>query len=177
MAVAIGMAIICSTKGIAHPAWENIVLPFSSDPALIKLQYPTSAHEWAATKAYNQSHTASKDGSIYNNNALGNTFDPTQAGRELTPYEKVQVLLRMDWGMSTNFVGALDLLAMRAIQAGVKMPRVLVVLLPVSMSDRFYFLIGLPSRLVLRGIRTLYSTETHALVMLQPICLPMPLSL
>ena len=127
MAVAIGMAIICSTKGIAHPAWENIVLPFSSDPALIKLQYPTSAHEWAATKAYNQSHTASKDGSIYNNNALGNTFDPTQAGRELTPYEKVQVLLRMDWGMSTNFVGALDLLAMRAIQAGVKMPRVLVV--------------------------------------------------
>jgi hypothetical protein len=128
MAVAIGMAILCSTKGVAHPTWENIVLPFSSDPVLIKLQYPTSAHEWAATKAYNRGARCGDAAmSIYNNNALGNTFDPSQAGRELTPYEKVQVLLRMDWGMSTNFVGALDLLAMRAIQAGVKMPRVLVV--------------------------------------------------
>ena len=32
MAVAIGMAILCSHKGIAHPVWENIVLPFSSTP-------------------------------------------------------------------------------------------------------------------------------------------------
>jgi len=127
MAVAIGMAVLCSTKGIAHPTWENIVLPFSSSPVLVKLQYPTSSHEWAATKAYNQRYVASSSGSIYSTNALGNMFDPSQAGRELTPYEKVQVLLRMDWGMSTNFVGALDLLAMRAIQAGVKMPRVLVV--------------------------------------------------
>ena len=125
MAVAIGMAILCSTKGVAHPTWENIVLPFSSDPSLVKLQYPTTSREWDATKAYNQSRSLRGDKSIYS--VLGDTFDPSQAGRELTPYEKVQVLLRMDWGMSTNFVGALDLLAMRAIQAGVKMPRVLVV--------------------------------------------------
>ena len=46
MAVAIGMAILCSHKGIAHPVWENIVLPFSSTPAMIKLQYPSTAQDW-----------------------------------------------------------------------------------------------------------------------------------
>lgn len=130
MAVAIGMAILCSSKGIASPAWENIVIPFSSNPLLIKLQYPSTAHEWAASVARAGGWTVAKPGegeSIYKTTALGNTFDINHAGRELTPFEKVQVILRMDWGMSTNFTAALDLLAGRANEAGVKMPNCLVV--------------------------------------------------
>ncbi len=122
MSVSIGMAILCSHPGIAHPVWENIVLPFSSNPTLVKLQYPSTQAEWESSKAYSSST------SIYSSSTvLGITFDPSQAGRELTPYEKVKVLRCMDWGQSTNFTGAFGLLADLANRTGTKMPNCLVI--------------------------------------------------
>lgn len=122
MSVSIGMAILCSHPGIAHPVWENIVLPFSSNPTLVKLQYPSTQVEWESSKAY------SSNTSIYSSSTvLGTNFDPSQAGRELTPYEKVKVLRCMDWGCSTNFTGAFGLLADLANRSGTKMPNCLVI--------------------------------------------------
>ena len=122
MSVSIGMAIICSHPGIAHPTWENIVLPFSSNPTLVRLRYPNTLVEWQSSKSSTMSY------SIYSSShVLGNNFDPKQAGRELTPYEKVRVLMCMDWGCSTNFTGAFALLADLAIRTGTKMPNCLVI--------------------------------------------------
>ena len=122
MSVSIGMAILCSHPGIAHPVWENIVLPFSSNPTLVKLQYPSSLVEWESSKS------SSITRSIYaSSGVLGINFDPSQAGRELTPYEKVKVLMCMDWGCSTNFTGAFGLLADLANRSGTKMPNCLVI--------------------------------------------------
>lgn len=122
MSVSIGMAILCSHPGIAHPIWENIVLPFSSNPSLVKLQYPSTLVEWESSKA------CSTNTSIYSSSSvLGVTFDPSQAGRELTPYEKVKVIRCMDWGQTTNFTGAFCLLAELANRTGTKMPNCLVI--------------------------------------------------
>lgn len=122
MSVSIGMAILCSHPGIAHPVWENIVLPFSSNPTLVKLRYPTNLAEWQSSKSNTRGQ------SIFSScHVLGYAFDPKQAGRELTPYEKVRVLMCMDWGCSTNFTDAFGLLADLAIKTGTKMPNCLVI--------------------------------------------------
>ena len=80
------------------------------------------AVEWESSKS------SSITRSIYaSSGVLGINFDPSQAGRELTPYEKVKVLMCMDWGCSTNFTGAFGLLADLANRSGTKMPNCLVI--------------------------------------------------
>lgn len=118
MNVAIGLALVMSSPGIASPGWENIAMTFSTNPTWIKLTYPESLHEWNSTTGYSYSLESS---SIYS--PLG-TFDTAQAGRDLTWTEKVRVMYRADWGGSTDFAKALNLIAIRASQCGVKMPNV-----------------------------------------------------
>jgi len=116
MSVAVALALVASAPGIASPAWTNIVMTFHNNPSWVKLVYPSNEREYMASKS------SSTGQSVYSR--LG-PFNPTRAGQQLTWREKVLVVRSMDWGMSTDFVKALDLVASRAISAGVKMPHVM----------------------------------------------------
>lgn len=125
MSVAVALALVASAPGIASPAWTNIVMTFHSNPKWVKLVYPSSEKEYEANKAYASCYSSSyRSGSSSVYSVLG-PFDSSQAGRQLTWREKVRVVRAMDWGMNTDFVKALDLIAVRAISAGVKMPNIM----------------------------------------------------
>ena len=110
MAVSYAMAVIASHPKIASPAWANIVMTFSATPEWVRLQYPASFDEWKATK-YDL--------------LLDKCWCPEEAGRQLSWSEKLYVVSKMPWGYNTNFISALNLVATRANEAGVKMPNLL----------------------------------------------------
>ena len=110
MAVSYAMAVIASHPLIASPAWQNIVMTFSEKPEWIRLQYPATHTEWVATQ-YGR--------------LLQKEWCQEDAGRQLTWSEKLCVVKNMPWGTNTNFISALNLVATRAIEAGVAMPNIL----------------------------------------------------
>ena len=110
MAVSYAMAVIASHPKIASPAWANIVMTFSATPEWIRLQYPETFDEWKATKY---------------DILLDKSWCPEEAGRQLSWSEKLYVVSKMPWGANTDFISALNLVATRAIEAGVKMPNLL----------------------------------------------------
>ena len=121
MNVALGLSVVMSAPGIASPAWENIVLTFSDNPTFVKLKYPETLKEWNASKSagfyqtFNNYYAdSSGDKSIYR--AIdGKKFDINQSGRDLTWDEKIRVLSNAEWGGSTDFEKAIDLIASHAL--------------------------------------------------------------
>jgi hypothetical protein len=107
MSVAYALAVVASHPKIAHPAWANIVMTFSDNPEWIRLQYPDTHREYVATKFESLS---------------GLRWNAHEAGRQLTWSEKLRIVKSMPWGCSTDFIGALNLIATRALEAGVDMP-------------------------------------------------------
>ena len=110
MAVAYAMAVLASHPKIASPAWANIVMTFSSQPEWVRLQYPDTFADWQASKYETM---------------LGKSWRADEAGRQLSWSEKLRVVSKMPWGMNTDFISALNLVATRANEAGVKMPNLL----------------------------------------------------
>jgi len=110
MAVSYAMAVLASHPKIASPAWANIVMTFSSKPEWIRLQYPDTFTDWQASSY---------------ETLLGKSWSAEEAGRQLSWSEKLSVVSKMPWGMSTDFISALNLVATRANEAGVKMPNLL----------------------------------------------------
>ena len=115
MNVALGLSVVMSAPGIASPAWENIVLTFSDNPTFVKLKYPETLQEWNASKSGNYYYNDySGNNSIYKG-IDGKNFDITQSGRDLTWDEKIRVLSYAEWGGTTNFEKAIDLIASHAL--------------------------------------------------------------
>ena len=110
MAVSYAMAVMASHPKIASPAWANIVMTFSSQPEWVRLQYPATFSDWQASKYETM---------------LGKSWCADEAGRQLSWSEKLRVVSKMPWGMNTDFISALNLVATRANEAGVKMPNLL----------------------------------------------------
>ena len=110
MAVSYAMAVLASHPKIASPAWANIVMTFSHQPEWVRLQYPQTLAEWRATKY---------------ETLLGKSWCADEAGRQLSWSEKLRVVSKMPWGMNTDFISALNLVATRANEAGVHMPNLL----------------------------------------------------
>lgn len=110
MAVSYAIAVIASHPKIANPAWANIVMTFSDNPEWVRLQYPATHAEYIASKF---------------GSPTGLPWNQAMANRQLTWTEKLRILKAMPWGGSTNFISALNLVAVRAIEAGVKMPNLM----------------------------------------------------
>ena len=106
------------------PAWKDYVMTFTSTPTLVRLRYPRTQKEYDATKGYSGYNSyydvcANSSYSVYRD--LGH-FDAAQANRELTWLEKLRICSKVDWGMTTNFLKAIDCVTTTAMAAGVQLP-------------------------------------------------------
>ena len=121
MGCAIAVGVIASHFN--SEAWRDYVMTFTSTPTLVRLRYPRSQKEYDATKRYGgysyYGGDSTSGNSVYS--FLG-PFDPRQANRELTWLEKLRVCSSVDWGMSTNFLKAIDCVTTTALAAGVQLP-------------------------------------------------------